>query len=454
MTHVRSDYDCSMQKKYDYDVVVLGGGSAGIAAAERAVAAGVSVCLIEEDRLGGECSFSACTPTKALLHAARTYYTLKHDAAHLGIFAKDVHFDFSQMQKRKDALLASLYKNGDLAQRFLEERGVEIVKGRGRFFDAHTVLVGTAKKISAKAFVIATGATDAPVSFACDEQIHVLRYRDAVVQKQVPESIVIIGGGPIGCEFATLWSLLGAKVTLLQNASQLLPRDEPELAVLVEAELRNRGVHVVCNVAVLEAKKKGKLVQVTYQEGDTPRRSVQAQELFVATGRVPNIAGLQFEDIGTQKHIFFAGDVTGGMQFTSVAATEGNIAGWNAAHVGKTKVYESFFDRVVPRVTFVLPELASVGQTLKDAKQKDKKAFAYSVPVRSLSRAAIDNHREGMLKVVLAGDGETILGAHLLGERAGEVIHEYALAVEAHVPWSTMRSMLRAYPTYSEIAGM
>ena len=142
------------------------------------------------------------------------------------------------------------------------------------------------------------------------------------------------------------------------------------------------------------------------------------------------------------------------MQFTSVAATEGSIAGWNAANVGKTKVYESFSDRVVPRVTFVLPELASVGKTLQDAKKIDKKAFAHTVPVRSLSRAAIDNYREGMLKVVLAGDGETILGAHIFGERAGEVIHEYALAMEAHVPWSTMRSMLRAYPTYSEIVGM
>ncbi len=444
----------SMQKKYDYDVVVLGGGSAGIAAAERAAEAGAFVCLVEEDRLGGECSFSACTPTKALLHAARTYYTFKHDAPHLGVFAKDIRFDFAKMQKRKDALLTSLYENGALAKRFLSDRGVHVVKGRGRFFDAHTVLVGTTKKISAKAFVIATGATDAPFSFVCDEKIHVLRYRDVVVQKYVPQSIVIVGGGPIGCEFATLWSLLGVKVTLLQHAPQLLPRDEAELAALAEVALRARGVHVMCNVAVLEAKKKGKQVQVTYQEGDAPRRSVRAQGLFVANGRVPNIAGLQLEEFISQKHIFFAGDVTGSMQFTSVAATEGSIAGWNAANVGKTKVYESFSDRVVPRVTFVLPELASVGKTLQDAKKIDKKAFAHTVPVRSLSRAAIDNYREGMLKVVLAGDGETILGAHIFGERAGEVIHEYALAMEAHVPWSTMRSMLRAYPTYSEIVGM
>lgn len=444
----------SMQKKYDYDVVVLGGGSAGIAAAERAAEAGASVCLIEEDRLGGECSFSACTPTKALLHAARMYYTLKHDAGYLGIFAKDVRFDFQKMQKRKDALLTSLYENGSPIKQFLKDRGVEIVKGRGRFFDAHTVLVGTSQKISAKAFVVATGAADVPLSFPCDEGIRVLRYRDVVAQKQVPPSVVVVGGGPIGCEFATLWSLLGVKVTLLQHASQILPREEAELAALAEASLRSRGVHVVCNTAVLEAKKEGGSVRVVYQEGDAPRRSVRAQELFVATGRIPNVAGLQLEDIGMQKHIFFAGDVTGDMQFTSVAATEGSIAGWNAAHVGKAKMYASFSDRVVPRVTFVLPELASVGKTLKDAKKIDKKAFAHTVPVRSLSRAAIDNHREGMLKVVLAGDGETILGAHLFGERAGEVIHEYALAMEANVPWSTLRSMLRAYPTYSEIGGM
>ncbi len=439
---------------YTYDVIILGGGSAGIAAAERAAEAGASVCVVEEDRLGGECSFFACTPTKALLHAAKMYYSFQHDAAHLGIFAKDIRYDFAQMHKRKDALLKTLYENGTTAKHFLMNKGINVVKGRGRFFDAHTIIVGTTKKISAKAFVIATGAVDAPLSFACDEKVRVLRYRDVVTQTHVPKSVVIVGGGPIGCEFATLWSLLGVRVTLLQYAPQILLREEADLAILAEAALRARGVEVVCNAVVFEAKKKGKNIFVTYQEKDLPRQQVIAEELFVATGRVPNVEGLQLEKIKDRKHIFFAGDVTGDLQFTSVAATEGGIAGWNAAHVGKTRMYESFTNRVVPRVTFVLPELASVGQTLASAKNTDAKAFAYTVPVRSLSRAAIDNHREGVLKVVLAGDGETILGAHLFCERAGEVIHEYALAMQANIPWSTMRSVLRAYPTYSEIVGM
>lgn len=443
-----------MKKKYDYDVVVLGGGSAGIAAAERAALSGASVCIVEEDRLGGECAFSACTPTKALLHAARTYFTLKHDAERMGILAKDVRYDLKKIHKRKDALLTTLYQNGTHAKHFLQRAGVESVRGRARFFDDHTLIVGAERKITGNAFVIATGAIDAPVPFSCDSAVRVLRYRDVVTMTHAPRSVVIVGGGPIGCEFATLWSFLGVRVTLVQHAPQLLRRDEAELAVLVEAGLRARGVHVVCSATVLDATKKSGKIHVTYQEGRSPRKTVHADELFVANGRIPNVEGLGLEVLSTKKHIFFAGDVTGGMQFTGVAATEGSIAGWNAAHCGKTRLYESFNDRVVPRVTFVEPELASVGETLVEAKKKDKKAFAYTVPVRSLSRAAIDDKREGMLKVVLAGDGETILGAHMLGAHAGEVIHEYALAMTGRISWPVMRSMVRAYPTYSEIVGM
>jgi pyruvate/2-oxoglutarate dehydrogenase complex dihydrolipoamide dehydrogenase (E3) component len=443
-----------MKPHYDYDVIVLGGGSAGIAAAERAQEAGASVCLVEEQRLGGECSFNACTPTKALLHAARMYDTFRRNAEQFGISAQHVTYDIVHMHKRKDALLKTLYNNGTYAKQFLTKKGVDIVHGRGRFFDTHTVLVGTSKKISAQAFVIATGALDVPVSFSCDERIRVLRYRDVVSEPRVPKSVVVVGGGPIGCEFATLWSLLGVQVTLLQHHDQILPREEAELAALAEVSMRSRGVHVVCSAQVLEAKKRGKGVRITYQAQDKTRRHVEAEELFVANGRIPNITGLQLENLASQKHIFFAGDVTGSLQFTSVAASEGSIAGWNAAHVGKTRMYERLDEHIVPHVTFVTPELASVGLTLRDAKKQDPHAYAYSVPVRSLARAAIDATREGMLKIVLAQDGETILGAHLLCERAGEVIHEYALAMRAHVPWSIVRSQMRAYPTYSEIGGM
>lgn len=442
------------KEAYDYDVVVLGGGSAGVAAAVRAAEAGASVCLVEEDRVGGECSFSACTPTKALLHAARLYDTMRRDAAYFGISADHVRYDFRRMQQRKDALLEALYHAGDDVKHFLREKGVTVVKGRGRFFSDHVLLVGAAKKISARAFVIATGSTDAEVAFACDERVQVLRYRDVMRMAHVPRSVVVVGGGPIGCEFATLWSLLGAKVTVVQYGDQLLPREEPELAALAESQLRARGVHVVCNARVLEAQVRGGLTRVTYQVGDAARKRADAEVLFVATGRVPNTNGLQLEVLSSRKHLFFAGDAAGGMQFTSVAAAEGSVAGWNAAHVGKPKMYETFDDRVVPRVTFIVPEIASVGLTLREAKKAHKKAFAHTVPLRSVSRAAIDHRREGMLKVVLAGDGETILGAHFLGERAGEVMHEYALALQAGIPWSVMRSVLRAYPTYSEIVGM
>lgn len=443
-----------MKKEYDYDVVVLGGGSAGIAAAVSACDAGASVCIVEERKLGGECAFSACTPTKALLHVARLYHAIRSESAQLGITVRDAHIDMRKVQERKRALLRSLYNDGKNVRTFLEKKGISVVEGRGRFFDDHTIIVGATKKISARAFVLAVGATDAPVSFPCSPDVPILRYRDALEQTKLPSSVIIVGGGPIGCEFATLWSLLGVRVTLLQHDAQLLARDEQDLAVLVETGLRKRGVHVVCNATILEAKKQRGSVTVSYQEKDASRVVVRAEQLFVATGRIPYVEGLHLELVKKKDHLFFAGDVSGGMQFTSVAAAEGNIAGWNAAHAGKKRVQKTFASEIIPRVTFTFPELASVGLTLRDAQKIDAHASVHAVPLRALSRAAIDGRREGMLKVVLARDSETILGAHLLGEHAGEVIHEYALAMQAQVPWSTLRSVLRAYPTYSEIAGM
>ena len=435
-------------EQFDYDVAILGGGSAGFAALEGAKAAGAQkVCLIEEDRLGGDCAFHACTPTKALLRAAKFYHAIRSEAAHFGIETKSVRIDVKKMMKRKDAVIELMHAKGARLSAQAKALGADVVHGRGRFFDAHTLIIGAKTKVTAKSFVIATGARDREVSMEIASDVPVLRYRDVVEMKSLPSSVVIVGGGPIGCEFATYFSMLGVPVTLLQHGDHILPREDEEMAMLAEKVLRSHGVHVVTNANPLTAKWTRRRIAVTYQEGRKPRQTVLAGALMLAAGREPNLAGLGLEKLKAPKHIFYAGDAAGGLQFTHVAAHSGWIAGWNAANVSSAKKRQAMSGDVVPHVTFIDPEFASVGLTPKEAHEK---GFAFTVvktPVSGLGRAAIDGKRQGMLKVVVDDRTDRVLGAHLLCERAGEIIH-------AGITWTQMRTIVRAFPTYSEIVGL
>lgn len=431
-------------KKYSYDVLVIGGGSAGLAAAEAAVAEGARVCIVEREALGGDCPHWACVPTKTLLRSATMYDALRH-AGRFGIAARNVRFSFRAMAARRQRVVGTVTGNGKRLFARMEEIGVDVVYGDARFVDATTVVVGK-KKLSARAFVVATGAEDVVPPIAGVHDVPFLTSRDVTQLRTLPKSVCIVGGGPVGCEFATLFSLLGSTTTLVETGDRLLPREDIDIATLAAAALRGHGATVATGTKVLGVARAGKRVRVTYQTGDRPRATMTVDAFVVAAGRRPRVQGLGLDALKEQPNVVYAGDAAGGMQFTHVAHYEGAQAGVVAARgAGSVDV----MPRVVPRVTFVSPEVASVGLTEADARKGRKAVRVARFPVGALSRAVVDDERDGLLKVITDTRGK-ILGAHMTGSHAGEVVHELALAMHANISFADVASMLHAFPTYSE----
>lgn len=450
-----------------YEVVVIGGGSAGLAAAESARAAGAKkVCLVEHGMLGGECPVWACVPTKSLLRSAKLYYQAKHSLPQFGIRPGRVQFSLPAIIKRKNAVVQAITGGGEKMAEHAKRRGITVRRGNASFANAKTLDVGDLR-LRAQSFVIATGSKEVVLDIPGIEEIRPWYSRELVSLERLPASVVLIGGGPVGCEFATFFALLGVPTTIVEAGAHLLPREDVEIAALVEANLKRQGVRIMTRTTALACKKNGRGVLLTVQTGRRPRQALSAEVLAVTIGRRPNIDGLALERAGIRRdergsivsgktcassvaHIFVAGDARGGMQFTHLAHYEGSIAGWNAALRGSQRTLADTDLRVVPRVTFVEPEVASVGLTPAMAKRQKLAHVVYRFPVGALGRAAVDGGREGLLKVVVSKTDNTVLGAHLVGERAGEVIHELALAIHAQIPFNEVQKMMHAYPTWSE----
>lgn len=451
-----------------FDVVVIGGGSAGIAALEGARAAGIkSLCLIESDSvLGGECTRWACVPTKAMLKAAKLYHLAKYHVGRYGIHTGRVTYNFSSILHRRDAVVSTLTGHGKRLLDYAKQLKVTVKHGEAKFLDDGLVEL-RGERIRAKAFVIATGSREREPVIAGLEETPVWYSRDVVAMKSLPSSVAIVGAGPVGSEFATLFGLLGVQTTLLEVGEQILPREDAELAALAEASLRHQGVHVLTKTKTLGLKTHGRRTQITFQVGRKPRQTLLVDHVIVATGRRANVdhlaleqAKVKLDDRGrlvlspalqtSAAHIFAAGDVTARYQFTHTAHHEGYIAGWNAAQVKLGGPQLEREERVVPRITFVDPEVSSVGLTLFEASKAKLKFKVYRCPLSILGRAAIDGNRDGLLKVIVETKTGQILGAHVTGERAGEIMHELALAMYAKIPFATVQSMLHAYPSWSE----
>lgn len=452
-----------------FDVVVIGGGSAGMAAVDGAKAGGAkSICVIEaEARLGGECAYWACIPTKAMLKAAKLYHTAKYGLGKYGIRASRVHYDFPSLIQRRDAVIQTITTNGKRLSDRMKHLGVTVKHGPAHFWNDKTLDV-KGERIRGKAFVIATGSIEREPLVDGWYEIESWSSRDVVAMKSLPSSVAILGGGPIGCEFATLFGLLGVKTTLLEYGEHILPREDAEIASLAEAQLRHLGVGVFTNTKPLGVKRSGGKSQVTFQVGRKPRQTIMVDRVIAAVGRKPNFthlalerAKLKVDSTGkldlkvnlqtTQPHIFVAGDANSRYQFTHIANHEGYIAGWNAAQVRSQGQHLRVEENVVPRITFVDPEVASVGMTAAAASKAKKKVKVYQMPFNVLGRAAIEGHRDGLIKIVVDAKRDRVLGAHVMGERAGEIVHELALAMYGDIPFTTVRSMLHAYPSWSEI---
>ena len=446
--------------KYDFDIGVLGGGSAGLTIAAGAAMLGAKTLLIEkEDHLGGDCLHYGCVPSKTLIKTAHVYH-LMQQAQKFGLPAVPLApVDYKEVAKRIQSVIAVIQKH-DSAERFCK-LGARVEFGAARFIDSHAVQVD-GQTYSAKNWVIATGSSPAMPNIEGLADTPYLTNRDIFSLDHLPESLIVIGGGPIGIEMAQAFCRLGSQVTVIQHGGQILSKEDKDLADLVLQALQREGVTVHLNVEILRTRDLGNRREVVFKTGGQ-EFTLQSEMLLVAAGRSLNLAELGLESIDvefdrrglklddrlrsvTQPHIYGAGDVTGQYLFTHAAGYEGGIVIRNAIFHLPSKVdYTN-----LPWCTYTDPELASIGMNEKRAQMAGISYSVWTEPFRSNDRSLAEGEEVGLIKLLL-DEKERPLGVQILGPHAGDLVSEWVAIMNGKGKLSTMASAVHPYPTLGEI---
>ena len=438
----------------EYDIVIIGGGSGGLVVASAAAQLKAKVALVEKDRLGGDCLWFGCVPSKSLLHASRVAHEVK-TSSRFGIYSTPPDIQFSEAIGHVQKAISNIQPN-DSPERF-ESLGVEVIFGQGEFKDERTFTVN-GRDLTARAFVISTGSRPKVPPIEGIEEAGFLTNEQVFSLKERPESLAVIGTGPIGCELGQAFHRLGSQVTMISSRDHILPKEDPEAALVVERQLEADGINLLRGtraqkVEVIDGKKH-------LWVGD---EKVVVDEILVSSGRVPNVDSLNLEAAGVEynekgllvnqklqtsnKRIYGCGDVIGGYQFTHVAGYEAGVVIQNALFFPSAKADY----RVIPWATFTEPELARVGLSEKQAKERYGNEFeVLKQEFADVDRAQAEGATEGFAKIITTPKGQ-ILGAHIVGPSAGEIIHEVILAMKNQLPVSALTGMIHIYPTLSEV---
>ena len=436
----------------DYDLTILGGGSGGLTAARIAASLGARVLVIDNERLGGECLYTGCVPSKSLIHVARVVDQVR-TGARLGLNASSIEIDMAQVAASIQGVIKQVYE----AEKVYTE-DVTVKFGTVSFQSATSLRVN-AETITTRATIIATGSRPAHPAIEGMAEVGYLTNEDVFQLTRLPTSLLIIGGGPMGVELGQALARLGVKVTLIQGPERVLPREDPDISEAIAGALRSSGVRVETNARVLSAVQRGEKKSVTVKQGER-MVTFEADEILLAVGRQPNVDELNLHAIGvtctaqgikvddylrtSRANIFALGDVIGGYLFTHVAAYQARVAVRNALlPIGKKKVDY----RVLPWCTFTDPEAARVGLTYAEAQQRQRQVRVITFPWADIDRAQTEHATTGFIKLVLAGKKEKIVGAHMVGAHAGELLGEIALAMQHHLTVSDMLAAIHTYPT-------
>ena len=437
-----------------YDLAIIGGGSAGLTAARFANRLGKSAALIEANRLGGDCTWTGCVPSKTLLHAANTAHAIRN-APSLGLTprAPEPAADFPAVTSRIRAVIAQIYAGETPAA--LRAEGINVIEARGEFIDSRTIAAGNAA-ITARKFVICTGASPFIPPIPGLDAVPYLTYETFWNLTALPARLIVIGGGPIGCELAQACQRLGSQVTLVEAMPSILPNDDPEAAALVAASLADDGVDLRLSAPVQSVAHDAASGAITVTAGDA---ALSGAALLVAVGRRPNVSGLALDAAGiagtaagitvndhlrtSVKHIYAAGDCIGGYQFTHYAGYQGAMAVRNALLPGRSRARPA----CVPWATFTDPEVAQVGHTETTARNRcgDKVRVA-RWPMAQVDRAVIEGTTAGFIKVMHRPNGK-VLGATVVGPRAAELMQGWAYAIQHGITLADVARTMHAYPS-------
>ncbi len=437
---------------FDYDLTIIGGGSGGLTAARVATALGASVLLIDKQQLGGDCLHYGCVPSKSLIHVARTLHHTKR-ANEIGLTANDIHIDIPKVT----AYVQNVIQRVSEAEQVYTE-GVTVKFGNV-VFKSPTRLQLNDETITTRNTLIATGSHPFVPDIEGLAATGYLTNEDVFDLQALPSSLIIIGGGPIGVELGQAFARLGTNVTIIQRPERILPKEEPEVSTTISDVLRAEGITLVTNARFIRAERKGSQKIITARQGDT-LLTFEADEILLALGRQPNIASMNLEAAGvtydskgikvneylqtSTVNILAIGDVIGGYLFTHVAAYQAGVAVQNAL----LPVYKKKVDyRVVPWCTFTDPEAARVGLTRAEAEQQHKEIREELFPWAEIDRAQAEHETIGFIKLILAGKKDEIVGAHLVGANAGELLGELSLAMQHHLTLNDIFNTIHAYPT-------
>jgi len=445
-----------MAEQLTPDLCVIGAGSGGLSVAAAAAQFGVDVVLIERGKMGGDCLNYGCVPSKSLIAAAKRAHMMRASGP-FGIKPLEPAVDFDHVHDHIHEVIAAIEPN-DSVERF-EGLGVHVIKGEARFRDKETVLAD-GREIKARRFVIATGSSPALPPIPGIERVPYFTNETIFDNKQKIDKLILVGGGPIGMELAHAFRRLGSEVAVLE-AFKPLAKEDPELAEVVLRQMEAEGVEVISDARVERFEPFGDRVQVLFAQGGQSY-TIDGSHLLLATGRRPNIDKLNLDNAGVRhdrsgikvdkglrtsnRRIYAIGDVTGGLQFTHVANYHASVIIKNALFRLPTKVNND----MLPRVTFTDPELAQVGLTEKEAREKHANVHVYRWPFSENDRAQAERATDGFLKVITTKRGR-VLGASMVGDHAGELIQMWSLAMHKKMKISALASIVSPYPTLSEI---
>ena len=443
-----------MTEPQTVDLVVLGGGSGGYAAALRAAELGMSVVMVEKDKVGGTCLHRGCIPTKALLHSAEVVDTIK-ESGQFGVVGTFDKVDMPGVNSYKDKVVEGLFKG---LTGLVKSRKIEVVQGTGRLVSPTAVEVD-GRRIEAGHVLLATGSVPRSIPGLEVDHQRVITSDDALKLDGIPESVVILGAGAIGCEFASVWRSFGAEVTIVEALPHLVPLEEESSSKLLERAFRKRGIKQELGARFESVKPTEAGVEVTLEGGKT----IEAELLLVAIGRGPVSKDLGYEQAGVTLNRGFVevdaycqtsvptisavGDLIPTLQLAHVGFAEGILVAERLAGLPVAPIlYEG-----VPRVTYSHPEVASVGLTTKDAKERGYDVVEATYDLAGNGKARILG-TSGYVKVIASKDGP-VLGVHMVGERVGELIAEAQLITNWEALPGEVAQLIHPHPTMSEAVG-
>jgi len=448
--------------KYDFDVVVIGGGAAGLTSSGIAANFGAKTMMIEKDRLGGDCTWTGCVPSKTLLKAGKVAQHIRK-AGDYGLLDSEPEISFKKVIQHVHTIREEIYEDADAPENF-EEMGIEVVEGNAFFEDEHTISItlkeGGNRKVTSRYFFICSGARAFVPPIEGIDSVDYLTNESLFEIEDLPRELIIIGAGPIGSEMAQAINRLGAKVKVIDMADRIMINDEPDLAEILKEKLESEGIEYLLKAQIQEITKEDGRISVRTETEGAPK-IVTGTDLLMATGRRPNVEDLNLEAAGIRyskkgvevnekcrtniSHIYACGDVTGEYQFTHMAEHMAKVATTNALLKFPMKIDRKH----VPWVTYTDPELAHVGATEKELREQGTKFETYRFPYSKVDRALTESEGEGLIKIFAKKWNGKILGAGIVGTNAGEMISEYAVAMKNGVTLRNLADTIHPYPTYA-----